>query len=138
MYQFRINHNNFPSAKISLWIFHMVILQLATASILNILQLHKKKPLQWKSHHTSSAFVKKQRYIPPLFQPLTNPPSYITALYTKNTASISNICSLQIRKKLRCQYAFTACTKCSNPNNSTLCSNHHNYPHLPRVNNEIH
>ena len=32
------------------------------------------------------------------FQPLTNPPSCITALYTKNTASISSRCSLQIRK----------------------------------------
>ena len=32
------------------------------------------------------------------FQPLANPPSCITALYTKNTASISTRCSLQIRK----------------------------------------
>ena len=32
------------------------------------------------------------------FQLLANPPSYITALYAKNTASISNKCSLQIRK----------------------------------------
>ena len=31
-------------------------------------------------------------------QPLTNPPSFITALYTKNTVSISTGCSLQIRK----------------------------------------
>ena len=36
--------------------------------------------------------------IPTPFQPLTNPPSCITALYTKNTASISTGCSLQIRK----------------------------------------
>ena len=34
------------------------------------------------------------------FQPLTNPSSCITALYTKNTASISTRCSLQIRKTL--------------------------------------
>ena len=34
------------------------------------------------------------------FQPLKNPPSCITALYTKNTASISNRCSLQIGKSL--------------------------------------
>ena len=33
-----------------------------------------------------------------LFQPLANPPSCITALYVKNTASISARCSLQIRK----------------------------------------
>ena len=32
------------------------------------------------------------------FQPLANPPSCITALYTKNAASISTRCSLQIRK----------------------------------------
>ena len=35
-----------------------------------------------------------------LFQPLANPPSCITALYVKNTASISARCSLQIRKSL--------------------------------------
>ena len=50
----------FPSTKFSLWIFHMVILQLTTTSILSISELHKMKPCQWKSHHTSSAFVKKQ------------------------------------------------------------------------------
>ena len=32
------------------------------------------------------------------FQPLANPPSCTTALYAKNTASISTRCSLQIRK----------------------------------------
>ena len=32
------------------------------------------------------------------FQPLANPPSCITTLYTKDTASISARCSLQIRK----------------------------------------
>ena len=36
--------------------------------------------------------------IPTPFQPLANPPSCITALYVKNTASISARCSLQIRK----------------------------------------
>ena len=36
--------------------------------------------------------------IPTLFQPLPNPPSCITALYVKNTASILARCSLQIRK----------------------------------------
>ena len=36
--------------------------------------------------------------IPTPFQPLLNSPSCITALYTKNTASILAICSLQIRK----------------------------------------
>ena len=38
--------------------------------------------------------------IPTLFQPLANPLSCITALYVKNTASISVRCSLQIRKSL--------------------------------------
>ena len=32
------------------------------------------------------------------FQPIVNPPSCITALYTKNTCSISTRCSLQIKK----------------------------------------
>ena len=32
------------------------------------------------------------------FQPLANPPSCITALYTKNASSILTRCSLQIRK----------------------------------------
>ena len=36
--------------------------------------------------------------IPTLFQPLSNQPSCITALYAKNTTSILAICSLQIRK----------------------------------------
>ena len=36
--------------------------------------------------------------IPTPFQPLANPLSCITALYVKNTASISARCSLQIRK----------------------------------------
>ena len=36
--------------------------------------------------------------IPKPFQPIMNPPSCITALYAKNTASISTRCSLQIRK----------------------------------------
>ena len=35
---------------------------------------------------------------PTPFQPLANPPSCTTALYAKNTASISARCSLQIRK----------------------------------------
>ena len=36
--------------------------------------------------------------IPMPFQPLANPPSCTTALYAKNTASISTRCSLQVRK----------------------------------------
>ena len=36
--------------------------------------------------------------IPTWFQPLANPPSCITDLYAKDTASISARCSLQIRK----------------------------------------
>ena len=60
MYQFRIGHNNSASSKFSLWIFHMVILPLALISALNISELHKMKPWQWKSCHNSSGFVKKQ------------------------------------------------------------------------------
>ena len=32
------------------------------------------------------------------FQPIENPPSCITALYSKNVASIATRCSLQVRK----------------------------------------
>ena len=35
--------------------------------------------------------------IPTPFQPLANPPSCVTVLYTENTASISTRCSLKIR-----------------------------------------
>ena len=49
-----------------------------------------------------SGFVKKQMdsfvLFLPHFQLLANPPSCITALYAKNTASISTRCLLQIRK----------------------------------------
>ena len=80
----------------------MVIVQLAMISILNILELHKMKPWQWKSCHNSSGFVKKHmdsfvRFLHHSNQ-FANPPSCITALYTKNTVSISIRCSLQIRK----------------------------------------
>ena len=46
--------------KISLWIFHMVILQLSMIAILNISELHGMKPWQWKSCHSSSGFIRKQ------------------------------------------------------------------------------
>ena len=38
----------------------MVILQLTMITVLNIVELHKMKPWQWKCHHDSSGFVKKQ------------------------------------------------------------------------------
>ena len=60
MYQFRIGHNNSPSTKFSLWTSHMVILLLTMISALNILELQKTKPWQWKSCHDSSGFVQKQ------------------------------------------------------------------------------
>ena len=53
MYQFRTGHNNSPSTKYLLWIFYMVILQLAMISIFNTSKLHKMKPWQWKSQHDS-------------------------------------------------------------------------------------
>ena len=53
MFQFRISQNNSPSTKFLLWIFHMVILLPAMTSALNILELHRMKPWQWKSCHNS-------------------------------------------------------------------------------------
>ena len=79
----------------------MEILQPDMTSVLNISELHKMKPWQWKFHHNSSGFVKKQMdsFVPFLhhFSPLANPPSCITALYAKNAASILAKCSLHIR-----------------------------------------
>ena len=101
MYQFRINLNDFPSTKFPLWIIHKVILQLTMMSILNISELHKMKPWQCKSPHQFCTWQEANGQFcntPTPFQILTNLPSYITALYAKNTDSISNRCSLQIRK----------------------------------------
>ena len=56
------------------------------------------------------------------------------SFYARNTASISARCSLQIR----CQYALTACTKCLDFNDTTLSSNHQDYPHMPGRNNTVH
>ena len=44
------------------------------------------------------------------FQPLANPPSCITALYTKDAASISPRCSLQIRKTQSISILFQIAT----------------------------
>ena len=48
----------------------------------------------WICHDANGQFCT----IPTPFQPLANPPSCITALYAKNTASISARCSLEMRK----------------------------------------
>ena len=42
------------------------------------------------------------------------------------------------KENFRCQYALTACTKCLDINNSTLCSVHCNYPHMPGRNSTDH
>ena len=72
------------------------------------------------------------------FQPLANPPSCITALYTKNTASISTGCSLQIRKtqniSIPSQIAHIVWIL---TDYSSFCSNNCNHSHLPRRNNKI-
>ena len=80
----------------------MVISQCDTMSIPNILESSRTKLWQWTFHNTSSAYVKRLMdnfaiFNAPL-QLLANPPSCFTALYTKNTTSITTRCSLQVRK----------------------------------------
>ena len=75
--------------------------------------------------------------IPTPFQLIANPPSCITVLYAKNTDSICTRCSLQIRKS-QMAVCLHSLHQMFGSNNSTLCSNYHNYPHMPRRNNEIH
>ena len=101
MYQFRINHNNFPSTKFLLWIFLMETSQFAMISIPNISESYKMKlaveisPWQFRiCQKANGQFCN----IPTPFQLPANLPSCITTLYVKNTASISTRCSLQIRK----------------------------------------
>ena len=57
---------------------------------------------QWRSWINNTVYVRKQMDSSAAsiqhFQPLANPPSCITALYSKNTASIAARCSLQVRK----------------------------------------
>ena len=42
------------------------------------------------------------------------------------------------QENFRCQYTLTACTQCSDFNNSTLSSDHHKYSHVPGRNNAVH
>ena len=80
----------------------MEISQLAMTSTLNTSELHRMNSWQWKSHPANSVLEANGQFcniLTPL-QPLGNPPSCTTALYAKNTASISARCSLQIRTNL--------------------------------------
>ena len=76
--------------------------------------------------------------IPTPFQPLSNPPSCITAFYTKNTASIFCQMFFTDQEIFRCQHALSTCTKCLDINNHTISSSSHSYPHIPRRNNTFH
>ena len=102
MYQFRINHNNFQSTKFFIldsphgnFTAHYDV----NTQYLGITQDETMTveilPLQFRICQEAN---RQFCTIPTPFQPLANPLSCITALYTKNTASISARCSLQIRK----------------------------------------
>ena len=110
-------------------------------SALNISELHKMKPWQWKSCNNSSGFVKKQ--MDSFYH------SYTIATTCKSTIlHYSFLCQehsqyfcqmfLTDQEIFRCQYALLTCTKCLDINNSTLSSIHHNYPHMPGRNNTVH
>ena len=70
-------------------------------------------------------------------QPLVNPPSCITTLYTKNVASISNRCSPTGQQNLKHQYTLTASPKCVDNDFNTFYSDNHHNPHLPKRNQKI-
>ena len=141
MYQFRINHNNFPSTKFYFGYPPIETLQLTMISLFNISESCKMKPWQWKFHHNSSEYIKKQMG------------SFVTFLHHSNCLlthclavqlcmSIIELVSLPDvhyrLEKAQMSVCLLNSTKCLDFNNSTLSSNHHNYPHLPRRNNEIH
>ena len=71
-------------------------------STLNTLASLRMKQWQWRCHphqfHTCQEANGQCCNVVTPFQPLANPPSCITALYTKNAHSILTRCSLQIRK----------------------------------------
>ena len=143
MYQFRINHNNFQSTKLSLWIFHMVILQLVMLLLLNILELHKMKPMAVEISPQQFGICQEANgqfcTIPTPFQLLANLPSCIAALYAKNTASIPmQDVHYRLEKASDVSMLSQTCTQCLDFNHSTFSSNHHNYPHMPWRNNTDH
>ena len=102
MYLFKIDHNNSQYTKFSPWTSHMETSQHVMTSILNTLISLRMKQWWLRCHLINSVFVRKpmDNFVMslPLFSPLSNLPFCITALYTKNTHSISARCSLQIRK----------------------------------------
>ena len=73
----------------------------------------------------------------PPFQLLANPPSCITTLYTKNTASI--LCQILIanQENSQCQYTLTNCTQCMAIDHGTFCSKYSHHTYLPWGNHRI-
>ena len=102
MYLFRIDHNNSQYTKFSTLTSHMETSQHNMTSTLNTLASLRIKQWQWGCHLINSVLVRKPMDIfvrsLPLFNHLTNPPSCITAIYTKKACIILTRCSLQIRK----------------------------------------
>ena len=102
MFLFRIRHNKYQSTEFSPWTSLMEISQ-------PIMKLTPKY-LRITWDETMAVEILDQQYsackeasgqfynIYTPFQPLTNPPSCITALYSKNSASIATRCSLQVRR----------------------------------------
>ena len=94
---------HFPSTKFSLWV-DIPHGNITAHYDVNTLYLR----ITQDENHGSGNFTSQFRFcqevngqfcnIPTPFQPLVNPPSCITALYAKKTASISHRCSLQVRK----------------------------------------
>ena len=93
MYLFRIDHSNSQYTKFLPWTSHMATSQHNMTSILNTLASLRMKTMavEMSPHQFSTCQAANGQYcnvITP-FQPLMNPPSCITALYTKNPCSIS-------------------------------------------------
>ena len=101
VYLFRIVHNNSRSTKSSTSSYNREIYQHSMTYMLNILEYFLVKWKQLKYQNSNSPHIKCANgqfcKIEAPIQPLTNPPSCITAIYARNNAGIAHIYSLQIR-----------------------------------------
>ena len=91
------------------------------------------------SQHQFSICQEANRQFCNIYAPLqllTNPPSCITVLYAKNTASISTRCSLQVRKTQSISIPLSIAQNVWILT-STFYSDNRNNPHLPRRNHKI-
>ena len=99
---YRTIHNSFPSIKFLLWISLTEIFTAQYAISTHYFGVTRNETMvvEISQHQFSLCQEANGQFcnIYATLQPLANPPSCITTLYTKNTATISTRCSLQTRK----------------------------------------